>query len=340
MELVSVIIPTHNSEAFATQALDSVLAQTYPDIEIIVVDDASVDNTVEVVRTKLRNESQHDWQLIERGSNGGPSITRNVGLLAARGTWIQFLDSDDLLAATKCERQMAVGISAPPDVAAVHSPWQRGSVRAGQTEWEGQLCMPHIEGQAPIMCLVSRVRPLLAASLIRRTVLEQIGGFNESLRFWECEDISLRIAEVGRFEEVPSNEPLYLWRVQEWKDYVGGVEAKYGVACVAMAWIELILSATGNQPIDTIHLPKQDLGYLLDECTQWARQLYQHDREAFAKYMTRLRTLEPTFRPTGPWHLSLASRLMTYERAEALAEMIRGSTELLRRALRKLMLSA
>ena len=56
MELVSVVIPTHNSEKFVTQAINSVLAQTYPHIEIIVVDDASRDNTLAVVRSKLQSD--------------------------------------------------------------------------------------------------------------------------------------------------------------------------------------------------------------------------------------------------------------------------------------------
>ena len=338
MELVSVIIPTHNSETLVTHAIDSVIAQTYPHIEIIVVDDGSADNTVTVARTNLQKHCKHNWQVLERGSNGGPSITRNVGLRTARGAWIQFLDSDDLLAATKIERQMAVGMNAPSDVAAVHSSWKRGSIRAGHTEWEGQFCTPNIEGKAPIMCLVKRVRPLLGAALVRRTVLEQIRGFNESLRFWECEEINVRIAKVGRFKQVPSNEPLYFWRRPRDKDYIGGSEAKYRATQVALGWIEQVLRATGNQPIDTIRLPKQDLRFLLDECTGWARQLYSDDREAFEKYMIRLRTLEPRFRPKSPWHLSIVSLCITYERAEVVAEMMRRPRHLVRRALCKLAL--
>jgi len=340
MDLVSVIIPTYNCEEFVAHALDSVFAQTYPHIEVIVVDDGSVDETVRVARARLEQGSPHPWQLLEHGSNGGPSAARNTGLRAARGAWIQFLDSDDLLAPTKCERQMAMGRIAPPEVAAVHSPWQLGNVRPGHTDWEGRFCNPNIEGQPPIMCLVARVRPLLGAALIRRSVLEQVRGFDEGLRFWECEELCFRIAQVGRFAPAPSDAPLYLWRMPPGKEYIGHGAAKYQSTSVGMSWIEQILNATGNKPLHTLQLPKQDREHLLDECAQWARDLYGADRELFAKYMVKLRALEPTFRPRRPRRLSFASGLISYERAEALAELIRELKQGVRRVLRTLALVA
>src|SRR5947207_2336490 len=98
--LVSVVIPTFNSADFLVQALESVLAQTYQDFEILVVDDASTDRTQEAIRpfadriTYLRQEP------------GGPSVARNRGILQAKGELIAFLDADDLWRPAKLTRQV------------------------------------------------------------------------------------------------------------------------------------------------------------------------------------------------------------------------------------------
>ena len=176
MELVSVVIPTFNSEGFIEEAIDSVVAQKYPSIEIIVVDDRSNDNSVAVARHKLQRSADR-FQILELDANKGPSGARNAGLRVANGSWVQFLDSDDVLSPQKIKRQMAVSEIAEPDVAAIYSPWNWGFLEAGKIEWFGPLNEPSMSGRAPIMCLAAKCRPLLGACLICRSVLEQAGGF-------------------------------------------------------------------------------------------------------------------------------------------------------------------
>ena len=89
-QLVSVIIPTYNSGTYVTETIDSVLNQTYPHREIIVVDDGSTDDTPEQVR---RYGSAISYI---RQSNSGVGAARNTGLRAASGHYLAFLDSDDL----------------------------------------------------------------------------------------------------------------------------------------------------------------------------------------------------------------------------------------------------
>lgn len=89
MPRVSVIIPTYNRAEYVTQAIDSVLAQTYTDYEIIVVDDGSADNTKEVLLPYM-DRIRYIYQ-----ENAGVSAARNTGIKAAKGDWITFLDSDD-----------------------------------------------------------------------------------------------------------------------------------------------------------------------------------------------------------------------------------------------------
>ncbi len=86
---VSVIIPTYNRAEYITQAIDSVLAQTYTDYEIIVVDDGSADNTKDVLLPYM-DRIRYIYQ-----ENAGASAARNTGIKAAKGDWVAFLDSDD-----------------------------------------------------------------------------------------------------------------------------------------------------------------------------------------------------------------------------------------------------
>jgi len=99
--LVSIIIPVYNSERYLSKAIESALAQTWPNKEIIIVDDKSTDNSLELI-----NSFENKIVKISRQENGGASAARNDGLTAAKGDYIQFLDSDDILSADKVEMQV------------------------------------------------------------------------------------------------------------------------------------------------------------------------------------------------------------------------------------------
>jgi glycosyltransferase involved in cell wall biosynthesis len=332
MELVSVVIPAFNSQQFITEAIDSVLAQKYPSIEIIVVDDGSTDNTVAVARQKLQRDLQRS-QVLELGSNKGPSAARNAGLRVANGSWVQFLDSDDVLMPHKIERQMAVCARAPPDVAAIYSPWNWGFLESGKVEWLGPLRKPFISGKAPIMCLAGGCRPLLGACLTRRAALDQVGGFDEALRFWECEEACVRLATVGRFVPASTDEAEYLWRLDRNALYIGGSGARYSATVVGLGWIRQALKVTGNQVIDSLGLPEPDRRLLLNDCTLWGRLLYSQDREAFREYLSLARILDPNLTPSYPRYISALSRWIGYEKAEAAAKVTRQPKVWLRSAL-------
>jgi teichuronic acid biosynthesis glycosyltransferase TuaG len=102
--LVSVIVPTYNSERFIRRALESVLAQHYPAIEVLVADDASTDRTVAIVEEVRAHDSR--ITLLPSPENRGAASTRNRAILAARGTYIAFLDSDDWWAPDKLRDQI------------------------------------------------------------------------------------------------------------------------------------------------------------------------------------------------------------------------------------------
>jgi glycosyltransferase involved in cell wall biosynthesis len=104
---VSVVIPTYNRAQQAAAALESVLAQTYSELEVIVVDDGSTDGTPEIIR-KLVSRQADDGKSTRYflQANQGPSVARNKGIEQARGEWIAFLDSDDVWLPEKLESQV------------------------------------------------------------------------------------------------------------------------------------------------------------------------------------------------------------------------------------------
>ena len=99
--LVSVIIPTFNNKQYIEETIDSVLSQTYKNIEIIIIDDGSDDGTDKIVSQKYKNKVKYYFQ-----KNSGLSSARNMGLKKAKGSLIQFLDSDDLITKNKIKSQV------------------------------------------------------------------------------------------------------------------------------------------------------------------------------------------------------------------------------------------
>lgn len=102
--LVSIIMPSYNTGRFIKETIDSVLAQSYSDWELIIVDDCSTDNTDEIVKPYLADAR---IRYIKNDTNSGAAVSRNRALREAKGRWIAFLDSDDLWEPQKLEKQIA-----------------------------------------------------------------------------------------------------------------------------------------------------------------------------------------------------------------------------------------
>ena len=103
-ELVSIIMPSYNTAKYITETIESVLAQTYSNWELLIVDDCSIDDTDDVVNQYLVDGR---IRYIKNDINSGAAVSRNTALREAKGKWIAFLDSDDLWESTKLEKQIA-----------------------------------------------------------------------------------------------------------------------------------------------------------------------------------------------------------------------------------------
>lgn len=108
-ELISVVMPAYNSEKYIAKSIESVLNQTWSDWELIVVDDASTDQTEKIVRSYISRYPQ--IRLLKNKKNQGVAWSRNQGIYQARGAWIAFLDSDDCWMPEKLEKQILLSRS-------------------------------------------------------------------------------------------------------------------------------------------------------------------------------------------------------------------------------------
>jgi glycosyltransferase involved in cell wall biosynthesis len=203
--MVSIVIPTYNRARDVCDAIDSVLAQTYRQLEVILVDDGSTDNTAEVVAAYA---DRVHYVLIPH--SGLPSRARNAGLDMARGEYVAFLDSDDLWLPQKLEKQ----------VAAMEADAQTGLVCCnalimidGEVQ-PGPHYLSEKQGRsgAVLLDLIHGNFVIASTAVIRRTLLTEVGSFSEdpSLKAMEDYDLWLRVAAVSRVRYLP--EPLAIYR--------------------------------------------------------------------------------------------------------------------------------
>lgn len=185
---VSIIIPAYNGEAYIQQAVESVLHQTYPDWELIVVDDGSTDNTRHVLQ-QYRNKLRYLYQ-----DNQGVAAARNRGILEAKGKFIAFLDQDDWFLPDKLALQVASFDTLSSIIGIVHSGWRtvnlEGEALSNIELWQG---IPTLD--LPAWLLWKPV--FLGAMLFDREWLEFAGGFN--CRYHQAPDVDLvlRLALMG-----------------------------------------------------------------------------------------------------------------------------------------------
>lgn len=180
---VSVVIPVHNRKQLVPRAVESVLSQTRPPEEIIVVDDGSTDGTAAAVVDRFAGV-----RCLRQERRSGVSAARNRGVVAATGDWIAFLDSDDEWLPEKLERQLAALTESPGHrICHTDEIWIRRGRRVNQglrhAKAGGRIfrqCLP--------LCVISP-----SSVVLERRLLDDLGGFDETLPACEDYDLWLRI---------------------------------------------------------------------------------------------------------------------------------------------------
>lgn len=202
MPLVSVIIPTYNAAPYIGQAVRSTLAQTYRDIEIIVVDDGSTDETLDVLAA-FGDRIRYVYQ-----KNQERSVARNTGIAHAQGEYIAFLDADDYWHPQKVARQLAL-LEERRECGAAYAHIQFVTPDGAPLPPHRQLTFPPT-GETDLLPRLLYGHFLGCSSVIaRRTLIETVGGFDPALCYIEDWDFNLRLAVHTRFACVPERLTYY-----------------------------------------------------------------------------------------------------------------------------------
>ena len=228
--LVSIVIPAYNAAKTLDRTLRSVSAQTYAAIEVIVVDDGSVDGSGEIARLHCLKDSR--VRLIQT-LNGGVASARNRGINEARGEFVAPVDADDLWAPDKIEKQVSVLRKSGAQYGLCYT-W---SARIGpDDEIIADVPRIPIEGDVLLDLCRSNIIGNGSSALVRATVLDEVGLYDSSLRDQRaqgCEDwdIYLRIAERYKFALVPEHLTGY-------RQYPGNMSSDvmqmYRSACIVL----------------------------------------------------------------------------------------------------------
>ena len=203
---ISVIIPTFNRSKSIGYCIESILNQTYRNFEVIVVDDCSTDNTVEVIErindTRIR--------IIKLDKNSGAQFARNLGIRNARYDWIAFQDSDDEWLPDKLEKQVKEleKVNFNP-FTVVHGKCIRYYSKDERSEiWN----LPIIDGSNVYPALLKTPSPMFPSILTSKMALEKINYLDEKVPSYQEWDTSIRLAKICRFIHI--REPLFKYYLQ------------------------------------------------------------------------------------------------------------------------------
>ena len=198
--LVSILIPCFNAERWIEQAIESALAQTWPEKEVVVVDDGSTDHSLDIIKGF---DGRIRW---ETGPNRGSNATRNRLLELARGDWLQYLDADDYLLPKKLARQIEFARE-HPNVDVIYSPvaWKRienGAIICTET--------PIPEPRDPWILLASWRLPQTGGVLWKKTALKFVGGWRINQPCCQEHELYCKLLENdARFEYCSGCFALY-----------------------------------------------------------------------------------------------------------------------------------
>lgn len=197
---ISVIMPCYNARAYVREAIDCVLGQTYPNVELIAVDDGSTDDTCDILReygSRIRTLEQ---------PNQGPYPARNLGLKHVTGELVAFLDADDYWT-KNCLERLANAVVAHPEAALAYCGWQNIGLKGPRGE---PYVPPEYEQHDKLERFLRAASPWpIHAALVRKAVLDEVGGFDTHWKTCMDYDLWLRVAVARPIVRVPEVLAFY-----------------------------------------------------------------------------------------------------------------------------------
>jgi len=249
---VSVIIPTFNRKKLIIKAIDSVMKQSFQNFEILVVDDASTDDTENVIM-QLNNNKVKYYKL---DKNSGQCVARNFGIGKAVGKYIAFLDSDDEWLPEKLKLQVSCFDNGHDNLGAVYGYSYKKDTIKNTTDLiqgnyhRGNIHNKFLEGFCP---------PTPSIFMVKKEVLQKVNGFDEHLITFVDLDLWLRVSKHFEFDFV--EEPLIIKYEQIGDQYVNNFEKRYkGYKLFVNKWKNEILRKSGNKGLFAF---KKELTYAI-----------------------------------------------------------------------------
>ena len=206
--LVSIVTPTYKRPQFLARAIDSIIAQTFNNWELMVVDDNGAESEYRQETQSFMQRYKADARIIyiEHESNLGGSAARNTGIRQARGKYVAFLDDDDEWLPEKLEKQLSCLVHASPEVALVYTGYENICADPELMAYLGRFHLPTLRGNLLEELLKENCVGTTSSVLCRRDALLEVGLFDESLAASQDYDLFLRLAQHFEFEVV--SEPL------------------------------------------------------------------------------------------------------------------------------------
>lgn len=250
--LITVVIPVYNAENYLKPTIESILNQTYKNVEIIAVDDGSSDLSVDIIQSFAGRVA-----LIQQ-QNVGPAAARNRGVAAAKGEWIAFLDADDLWESDKLEKQMQ---------SIADCEWSYTDIRfmGGVNDGKRDSYFSEKLSGNIFINLISKNFISTSSVLIRRTVFNEVGGFDVALRTIEDWDFWIRIARHYSIAYVPL--PLVRYRIHS---VSSSRNSRKTLPCHLKVIEKIFLP--GGVAEDMLHLKRSAKANSLSICSQIAEE--------------------------------------------------------------------
>jgi glycosyltransferase involved in cell wall biosynthesis len=303
LKTVSVIMPAFNASAWIRRAIDSCRQQTYPDVEIVVVDDGSTDNTLEILQTY---RSEVTW---ESGPNRGACHARNRAFALSSGRYIQYLDADDYLLPEKIARQVAFLEATGAD--AVYGDWRHQYDLPSGRSCLGEIVVSGAQDDV-LEALLGGWWTANMTLMLTKEVVSRCGGWDETLQAAQDRDFFISVAMTGadiRYQ--PGCCSVY---------------RRHGDVTLSTSsrsrWLEGHEYLLRKAELKLAQAGKLSVGYreaLAKSYFHIARNYYELDRAAYLRLLNKTLSLSPAFRPRESASYNLAQRAFGFAVAEKLA---------------------
>ena len=296
---VSVIMASYNSSLYIAEAIESILNQTFKAFELIIIDDCSSDNSLEIAKAYKERDGRIVIIALEKRS--GPAIARNAGIAVAKGEWIAILDSDDIAMPTRLEEQMQLTTHA--NVVMISSDLMIIDAQGRKI----QHCKyPTSHWRLSHRLYSKKAFPAHSSMLYRKSAVQKLLGFNSRfIRSQDC-DLWLRLSEVG---EIVSVNKILL-KLRKHNDNIsnsesGMLQTRFGYLAVIchfirvdgyvspsvnsdeVVWQDFVKWVDGRLQVDGVYKRRQ---IWMDFC----RKLPGHDNSFFSSLQTFLGSGEVT----------------------------------------------